>query len=180
MENDRVKDVAELPVPKLFEAGIFFSNSLLNVQDPAQIGKELLNLAKQSQISHDEIERALTEVAEDQEQAAEMTRLLLTLGSATGFESEVQEAVEGAGQKQGVELAELAFLSMIVLSALFLIFTRGRKEEVRKLKIRVDGDKVQIEDEQKVHYFSPGESVAAILKQAFAHILRNPGDSNEK
>lgn len=180
MDSDPMRDISSLPVPRLFEAGIFFSNSLLNVQHPTQIENELLRLVREFQISPNDFEIALGELAKDQEETAELTRLLLTVGEATGFHTDVERAVLGAGQKQGMELAELAFLSVIVLSGLFLVFTRGRKEEIRKLKIRVENGRVQIEDENRVQYFSPGESVSAILKQALTHIIKMPDDPTKK
>jgi hypothetical protein len=90
----------------------------------------------------------------------------------------VNEAVEGADQKQGFQ--EWALLSPLVLGALFLLFTRGRKEQVQKLKFRVDGDKVQFDQENTVRYFSPGETVAGILKQIASRFLKSPDDAGEK
>lgn len=178
MVNEDASEFLKLPAPKLFEAGIFFSSALNESRTPDQIQDELVRHAGSFGVAPGELAKAIREIASDQENAAETVRLLLTLGASTGFQKEVDEAVEGAGQKQGLQ--ELALLSPLVLGALFLLFTRGRKEQVQKLKVRIDGNKVQLDQENTVRYFSPGEMVAGILKQIAGRFLKSPDDAGEK
>src|ERR1051325_1668464 len=102
MINENAGEISKLPAPRLYEAGIFFSSALTEGRTPDQIHAELAQNAEALGVTTGDLTKAIREIASDQENAVEMVRLLLTLGTDIGFQKEVDEAVEGAGQKQGI------------------------------------------------------------------------------
>jgi hypothetical protein len=95
---------------------------------------------------------------------------LLALGDAVGRSQEVDVAVEGAGRKQG--FIELALLASMALGGLLILATKGKKGETHETQIETKPDgSMTLKVKDRIDYFSPGQTVAAVLAAAYKKVM---------
>lgn len=161
---------SELTKGRLLEAGVFFAREVMYAKTPAEIGDEVERASEELGIDRALFHGALTELAENAEKAEEAMRLFLALGDAAGMSQQVDIAVEGAGRKQGV--IELALIASMALGGLLILATKGKKGETHETQMETKPDgTVTLKVKDRIDYFSPGQTVAAVLAAAYKKIL---------
>ena len=180
MSNDLQQKLQQLTNRQVVEAGIFLSQEIIDVSTPEEIRRKLEEIYGANGVSAEELDTALEEL-KDEAKAAESARLLLNIAKNEGLTTEIQTAVEGAGQKQDFGAFTIG-VPMLVLTIGILV-TKLKKKESKETTVTVEpGGRTTIKSKEETQYYSIGEAAGDVLKKALSSVIPGhktpaPGES---